>query len=167
MGRRWIACDANYGAIQTARRRLAGAKEATGFAVYAAGGENAPPAVKTPFAHIDLQIQPVGAIEDTIGGDGERTIEVRLVDFQPADLSERLPDRHRRAITDWRALVEGDEVDPAYDGHIFRPARVDFPQARREQVDGAYRLPAPPAPTTVAVRVTDVWGREWVIVRKI
>lgn len=165
MGRRWIACDANYGAIQTAHRRLAAAEEAAGFAVYAVGDETLPPAMEASSVRVDLQIQPVGAIEDTIGIDGARMMEVRIVDFCPADLNERLPDRHRHMVTDWRALVDGVEIDPAYDGHIFRPTLVDFPQSRRAQVDGVYRLPAPPAPTAVAVRVTDVWGREYWVTR--
>ena len=164
MGRRWIACDDNYGAIQTARRRLAAAEEALGFAVYVAGDKPIPPVLEASTPHIDLQIQPVGAIEDTIGDDWARAIEVRIEDFRPADLDERLSPRHRRLITDWRALVDGVEIDPDYNGHIFRPTQVDFPQSRRAQVNGVYRLPAPPASTTVAVRVTDVWGREyWVI----
>ena len=63
-------------------------------------------------------------------------------------------------MPEWRALVDAIEIDPCYDGQIFGPQIVDAPAGRRTQVQGEYRIPGFPDATTVAVRITDIWGGE-------
>ena len=46
-------------------------------------------------------------------------------------------------------------------------ATADAPLKRTQLVCGIYELPAPPAPTTVAVRITDVWGQEQLLIQRV
>jgi hypothetical protein len=75
------------------------------------------------------------------------------------------PHRAAGEPCDWRAAVESIEIDPAYDGQVFRPAQVDAPAGRRTLVAGHYTVPAPPSTTAVAVRITDVLGAEVMVER--
>ena len=51
-------------------------------------------------------------------------------------------------------------IDPAYDGRVFQVALADVPERKEDLVLGAYELPAPAGPTTVAVKITDMLGEE-------
>jgi len=164
MGRCWIACDANYGAIQTTRRRLQRLVDAdkadTGFAVYGVDEALESRDVNNETAHIGLQIQRLGGNGATIGW----KVEVVIENFRPADLEARLQKRSGVVqATDWWMLVKGVEIDPAYDGERFHATLVDLPHAKRAQVSGVYQLAAPATPTVIAVRITDIWGREWIV----
>jgi hypothetical protein len=63
-------------------------------------------------------------------------------------------------VTDWRAMVDSVMIDPAYDGSVFNVALSDVPERKSDLVAGRYELPAPEAPTTVAVKITDMLGEE-------
>jgi hypothetical protein len=103
--------------------------------------------------------------------DDGRGVEVTIVDYQtpptPANhrRARRVPRPH--AADDWRALVDSVDIDPAFDGAILRPVVSDLPTKKREAVTGRYRVAAPPRPTTVAVRLTDIYGHEHRVTQEI
>jgi DNA modification methylase len=147
MGRRWIGCDANRGAIQTAVRRL-GQTGAPPFAVYRLG-DDAETAGPQPQARV------------TVARDDGR-LAVRIDDFASPAIAERLA-RHADAafkIADWRSMVDSVAIDPDYDGQVLRAALVDAPMKKHALVAGVYTLEAPPGQATVAVRITDIMGGE-------
>lgn len=69
----------------------------------------------------------------------------------------------RAQITDWRAVVDCILVDMQYDGQVFNVALADVPERKQDLVNGRYELPAPPAGSTVAVKIIDMLGEELVI----
>lgn len=69
----------------------------------------------------------------------------------------------RAQITDWRAVVDCILIDPQYDGQVFNVALADVPARKQDLVMGQYELPAPPAGSTVAVKIIDMLGEELVI----
>ena len=85
-------------------------------------------------------------------------LEVIITDYSAPDAPP---------AANWRALVESIDIDPSYDGCVFRSGLVDAPHKRTAQVNGRYRLAAPPLPTQIAVRITDVWGRETLAVQHV
>jgi hypothetical protein len=156
MGRRWIGCDLGYGEVQTARRRLQRIVQETGpgFALYHL--EDAPPpptgdpnAVSVRCTRLDAQ-----------------TAQVEILDYQaPAQSTRRRPRTH--VASDWRALVDAIELDPAYNGAVLRPLVMDLPRKRRAVVQGQYLVQVAEAPTQIAVRVTDIFGQEQVVVQTV
>jgi site-specific DNA-methyltransferase (adenine-specific)/adenine-specific DNA-methyltransferase len=169
--RRWLACDANYGAIQTTTRRLyamlaegargEGRGAATseprpsgrgrqGFAVYAT---EAPPLAQTAAPEVDLSITRIAG--------ASATIEVAL----HAVRTPSLPINSEVAA--WQALVESIAIDPAYDGAVFRATVADAPLKKRSTVSGRYVVTLPALPATVAVRVVDITGGERIVIKKI
>lgn len=69
----------------------------------------------------------------------------------------------RAQITDWRAVVDCILIDPAYNGQVFNVALADMPARKQDLVTGRYELPAPPAGSTVAVKIIDMLGEELVV----
>lgn len=146
LGRRWLACDDAPGALQVMRRRLLAAGET--FDIY-----------RTPDAALpDATAQ--AEVEMERGADGRVHVAVR--GYSPA--GRHLADRHSAA--DWRAWVDAVAVDPEHDGEVFRGVCWDLPAKRGEQVCGEYVVDAP-AGGTVAVRLTDVWGGEATVTRRL
>ena len=142
LGRRWQGIDVADGAIATTTRRLhaiciGNSPGQNRFAVYTTTSATKPDtASHLPAMHAAIT---------RIGADGA-TIRVVLTPAEPAQAE------------DWRIWVEAIAIDPAYDGVVLRVALADAPLKRTDLVAGVYELPAPPAPTTVAVRVLDIAG---------
>lgn len=173
MGRRWIGCDIGYGAVQTARRRLQRIVQETGpgFALYhlldpsasktgvpeAGNAEsgNAETAISSPKATVTLVCTRLDA----------QTAQVEVLDYQtPTQVVRRLRPRTHVA-SDWRALVDAIDIDPAYNGTVLRPLVMDLPTKRRAVVQGRYLVQVTEAPTQIAVRVLDIFGQEQVIIQ--
>jgi len=181
MGRSWIGCDANYGSVQTTRRRLQRLSEEKGdeemdgsddrgFAIWKldstegdclTGGE-------ASLIQVEVQIRRLTGEPSTI----ELVIQGKTT---PA-LANRLAEQRSLSAAPgeivWQEVVDAVEIDPAYDGCCFRPTLVDAPQKRRTQVEGRYELPVgEPAAgmesTTIAIRITDVLGHETMIIRSL
>lgn len=168
LGRRWVGCDANGGSIQTVRRRLyavmqlpavaappspehaaceSGAQGAGSFAIYSAASPstNLSPSDDLPRLHLVIT---------AIDGDAARIrVTVERVEWPTAQ-------GDAPALVDWRSAVDEIAIDPDYDGCTLRAALADAPLKRKELVAGEYMLPAPRPGVRVAVRVTDIWGRE-------
>lgn len=162
MGRRWIGCDISYGAIQTTRRRLQRVVQdvGPGFAIYrvneARSGMNA--------SQAEALVQ---RSEDVAG-----QIEVQVLDYRPAaeTVAAIAPGEQANATGDgdWRRWVESIDIDTAYDGQVFRGLYADLPSKRRDVVEGNYAIGgAPDEAMTVAVRITDVFGDECLVTRRV
>jgi len=162
LGRRWIGGDAALGAVQTAARRLQTmmvrqhadrAQERIGnFAIYRDPDAVVPPPAGTP--RVALSITPIG------GEPARIRIVVEDVGWPSHDGGEPLNG-------DWRTAVDSIVVDPAFDGQVLRVAMADAPPKRKHLVTGVFTMPAPTQPTTIAVRVTDVWGRDSIVTQEI
>ncbi len=181
LGRRWIGCDVGYGAVQTARRRLQAIIQAqgspppggphlqevptsrkspppggphlqevvlAGFALYAA----LTPATPSPL-QVDLAI---AAIDD----EGTR-IRVTITGVAWTNRAET---GDGPSGDEWRSAVDCIAIDPAYDGEILRVVLADAPLKRTQLVAGAYELPAAAVGARIAVRITDIWGQEALVI---
>jgi DNA modification methylase len=90
-------------------------------------------------------------------------ILVEVKDFISPTILERLnmdQNLFRAQVTDWRAMVDSVMIDTAHNGHVFNVALSDVPERKADLVSGRYELPAPPGPTTVTVKITDMLGEE-------
>jgi DNA modification methylase len=157
MGRRWIGCDVGYGAVQTARRRLQRIVQETGpgFALYHMASAPLPPADQTGTMQVECRRLDA------------QSAEVTIVDVQPADVPplRRRPRAH--AASDWRALVDAVDIDPAYNGEVLCPLVVDLPTKKRAVVQGRYVVQVTAAAAQIAVRVTDIFGHERMVVQTV
>jgi DNA modification methylase len=166
MGRRWIGCDIGYGAVQTARRRLQRIvqERGPGFALYhlldplaSEVGEQATTATPGSKATVTLVCKRLDA----------QTAQVEVLDYQTSSHTgmRRRPRAH--VASDWRALVDAIDIDPAYNGTVLRPLVMDLPTKRRAVVQGRYLVQVTDAPTQIAVRVMDIFGQEQVVVQTV
>ena len=69
----------------------------------------------------------------------------------------------RAQITDWRAVVDCILIDTQHDGKVFNVTLSDVPARKQDLVAGCYELSAPPAGSTVAVKIIDMLGEELVV----
>ena len=173
LGRRWIGCDVGLGAVQTTRRRLQAviqAQEApppggpdlqevptsrrsysqedvlAGFELYAAPAPAAPSQLQ-----MGLTIAP-------IDGEGTRIrVTITGVVWTSGDGLNG---------EDWRSAVDCIAIDPDYDGGTLRVALADAPLKRTQLVAGEYELPAAAMGARIAVRITDIWGQEALVVHE-
>jgi hypothetical protein len=152
LGRRFIACDVNPGAIQTTVRRLrrGQGEDGRGFTVWRLSA-----AAGAGRARATLRLARRGA-----------TLVVAIEDFVSPAITERLVAAGRSA-EHWKAMVEAVAIDPAYDGRIFHGVVWDAPARDAEVVRGVYELPAPAGATTVAVRIVDRLGEEVLVTRRL
>ena len=156
MGRRWIGCDFGYGAVQTARRRLQRIVQETGpgFALYHMEDATTPPSSEAGVATVHCT--RVDA----------QTAQIEIVDYQaPPHPARRRPRVH--VAPDWRAMVDAVDIDPAYNGEVLRPVVMDLPRKRRVVVQGQYLVQVAETPAQIAVRVTDVFGQEHLVVQTV
>jgi hypothetical protein len=122
----------------------------TGFDVYSAAPESAPSPLQ-----VGLAIAP-------IDDEGTRIrVTVTGVTWAPADETGDGP-----SGDEWRRAVDCIAVDPNYDGVTLRVALADAPLKRTQLVAGEYDLPAAAAGARIAVRVTDIWGQEALVVQE-
>jgi DNA modification methylase len=180
MGRSWIGCDANYGSVQTTRRRLQRMKadEAKGsdepdFSIWKldSTATDRPASGDDPLVQVEVQIRRLAGEPSTIEVVVQGKTTPALVNWmgkRRSSASSTIPYQE----IGWREVVDAIEIDLAYDGLCYRPTMVDAPQKRRAQVEGRYELSIDPSigsvahgePTRVAVRITDVLGHEMMVV---
>jgi hypothetical protein len=157
MGRRWIGGDVSAGAIQTTRRRVQRLLElhGPGFACYWVGDARGSRPEHGGQADVVVQVDA--------GGDHA---EVTIAAYQPDPA--RFAGRNAPAWAvgePWPAWVEAVEIDPAYDGSVFRAVVIDLPRKRGETVRGHYRVALLPGAARLAVRITDVFGAETCVIQ--
>jgi DNA modification methylase len=166
LGRRWIGCDNNWGALLTTRRRLqamSARASAVNFALYQIEQTQSPPASQVSST-LQAQVEIVRALEDPA------LLQIRVVNVvSPAivALVSQSTTKSRQSIEDWRALVDVIAIDPHYNGKFFNSQLVDAPLKKSEQVHGVYTIAAGREPRTVAVRITDLLGEETLVIRNI
>ncbi|MFN8443835.1 MAG: site-specific DNA-methyltransferase [Caldilineaceae bacterium] len=157
LGRRWIGIDQNRGAMITTRRRLQA--QSSSFAIFAeAGGVRGEEELRSVF----LTPHP-SIISATItrNASDPATIEVQINGYRSPTIEGQLAaGKAVEGDGDWRAIVDCVEIDPHFNGEIFRATVVDAPIKKSQQVKGTYTVQAPVAATRVAVRITDVSGHE-------
>lgn len=72
--------------------------------------------------------------------------------FYPMNLLQKLS-LQKEKVVDWRELVESVLVDWNYDGAVFEPKLIDYPE-RKEVVKGEYDVPE--SAGTIRVKITDL-----------
>ena len=98
------------------------------------------------------------------------TLHVDIEDFVSPTIVQRLHDQAgvlKPTIDDWRSMVDCVMIDPHYDGTVFNVGLSDIPETKTDLVSGSYELPAPPAGSTVAVKIIDMLGEEVVLAEQI
>jgi DNA modification methylase len=160
LGRRWVGGDRNYGALQTARRRLQAIIQAGGnaeptrlheFVLYTAPGMQHAPG-RAPL-QAQLSIAPIDDAGTRIRVTVERVTWPETGDPKPAGWPHP-----------WREAIDCIAIDPAYDGTVLRVALADAPSKRTQLVAGTYEVAYGGLSTRVAVRLTDIWGQETLVV---
>jgi DNA modification methylase len=155
LGRRFIACDVNPGAIQTTVRRLRAGQgeDGRGFTVWRMSAAGRGAGGKRARAKVRLARRGT-------------TLVVAIEDFASPAIADRLSAAGQGA-EHWKAMVEAVAIDPAYDGRVFHGVVWDAPARDAEVVRGVYELPAPAGATTVAVRIVDRLGEEVLVTRNL
>lgn len=100
------------------------------------------------------------------GQGADARLVVELHDVVSPTISQRLNLEQgvfRAQITDWRAVVDCILIDTQHDGQVFNVTLADVPERKQDLVSGRYELPAPPAGSTLAVKVIDMLGEELVV----
>lgn len=105
-------------------------------------------------------------VSDILRNDRElefkRSAEARIVregnklvvkDFFPMNLLQKLS-LQREHVEDWKELVTSIKIDWNYDGAVFEPAVVDYPEAKNDLVQGSYDIPADAG--TIKIKITDL-----------
>lgn len=101
-----------------------------------------------------------------VGEGADAQLVVELQDVVSPTIMQRLnleQGMFRAQITDWRAVVDCVLIDTQYDGQVFNVTLADVPERKQDLVNGRYELPAPPAGSTVAVKIIDMLGEELVV----
>lgn len=114
-----------------------------------------------------IAYQPATA-QANVRRSGEKLV-VTIEDFISPTVINRLSladAEPRNRITDWRQMVDCVMIDPVYDGATFHVTICDAPDRASELVHGIYELPAPPANTTVAIKIIDVLGEEVLLIKQ-
>ena len=57
-------------------------------------------------------------------------------------------------VENWRELVESVKIDWNYDGAVFQPTTVDYPEDKKDMVKGTYDAPADAG--IVRIKITDL-----------
>ena len=70
-------------------------------------------------------------------------------------------------IDDWRAVVDCIMIDTNYKGEVFNVVLSDVPAKKTDLVNGQYELPAPPKGSTVAVKIIDMLGEEYIYTKEL
>ena len=101
-----------------------------------------------------------------VGEGADAQLVVELQDVVSPTIMQRLNLEQgvfRAQITDWRAVVDCILIDTQFDGQLFNVTLADVPERKQDLVNGRYELPAPPAGSTVAVKIIDMLGEELVV----
>ena len=71
---------------------------------------------------------------------------------------------HAYDADEWRGAVDCIAIDPDYDGETLHVALADAPLKRTQLVAGVYELLAATVGARIAVRITDIWGQEALVI---
>lgn len=130
---------------------------------------------KTPINRIRVcDIQEDGVIAERpaeadvrIRKKGKRVF-VEIVDYiSPAILARLEVDRtlFEEQVGDYRAQIDCVLMDTDYDGECFRIVESDLPKKKTALIKGKYDLRLPRTGAKVAVKIVDMLGEEWIVVK--
>lgn len=88
--------------------------------------------------------------EATIVKEGNKLV---IKDFYPMNLLQKLSIQQEN-VEDWKELAECVKIDWNYDGAVFEPAVVDYPENKKDLVKGVYEIPEDAG--TIKVKITDL-----------
>ena len=88
--------------------------------------------------------------EATIVKEGNKLV---IKDFYPMNLLQKLSIQQEN-VEDWKELAECVKIDWNYDGAVFEPAVVDYPENKKDLVEGVYEIPEDAG--TIKVKITDL-----------
>lgn len=74
-------------------------------------------------------------------------------DFFPMNLLQKLSIQ-REHVEDWKELVTSIKIDWNYDGVVFEPAMIDYPEDKKDLVQGTYAIPADAG--HIKIKITDL-----------
>jgi DNA modification methylase len=134
LGRHWIACDPEPTALQVSHRRMIGSECSSPYSIEVAG-----------TTRIDESLTP----EVTYTSDNN-ILTLNLEGVQDSTIGESLPMDH---IVLW-------EIDPNYDGHIFKSRYQEFRPWRKDPLNHFISIQkGMKDPNPLAIRVMDAAGR--------
>ncbi|MGQ0816078.1 MAG: hypothetical protein ACT4O1_16735 [Gemmatimonadota bacterium] len=64
-------------------------------------------------------------------------------------------------------MVDSVLIDDAFDGEVFNIALSDIPERKDDVVAGSYQLKTDRKKTTVAVKIIDMLGEEFVVTAEV
>lgn len=115
-------------------------------------------------AHATLRVErragPEGRRSGAIEEARTEHLAIEIEEFVSPAIADLVARQGGARLDDWRAMVDTILIDVAHNGEVFSATAADVPRRRSELVRGRYELEAPPGPTTVAVKITDVLGEE-------
>ena len=76
-----------------------------------------------------------------------------IQDFFPMNLLQKLSIQ-KENVQNWRELVESVKIDWNYDGAVFQPTTVDYPEDKKDMVKGTYDVPSDAG--IVRIKITDL-----------
>ena len=76
-----------------------------------------------------------------------------IEDFYPMNLLQKLSIQ-RQNVTNWKELVESVKIDWNFDGAVFEPTVVDYPEDKKDFVQGEYEIPDDAG--TIKIKITDL-----------
>ncbi|MBR6412681.1 MAG: site-specific DNA-methyltransferase [Alphaproteobacteria bacterium] len=76
-----------------------------------------------------------------------------IQDFFPMNLLQKLSIQ-KENVENWKELVESVKIDWNYDGAVFQPAVIDYPEDKKDMVKGVYDIPADVG--IVRIKITDL-----------
>ena len=76
-----------------------------------------------------------------------------IEDFYPMNLLQKLSIQ-RQNVTNWKELVESVKIDWNFDGAVFEPTVVDYPEDKKDLVQGEYEIPNDAG--TIKIKITDL-----------
>lgn len=98
----------------------------------------------------DKEIEFKRSAEALIIREGNKLV---VRDFFPMNLLQKLS-LQRERVEDWKELVTSIKIDWNYDGVVFEPAMVDYPEDRKDLVQGTYEIPADAG--HIKIKITDL-----------
>jgi DNA methylase len=167
LGRRWIGCDINNGAIQTTSKRL---QTIINEQMEATKNKPLTLALSPEGERDNEKVQPAQSAFTIWRVNDYETIVVEIEDFISPTIIERLSQQAgllKPKIDDWRAMVDCVMIDTTYDGKVFNVALSDVPEKKTDFVQGRYELPALIGATTVAVKIVDMLGEEALFIKAV
>jgi len=179
LGRRWIACDLNKGAIQLTSKRLQRIiknqiSDKTSGKQLELGKETSFPKY-TSFAiyantSMSNSIQESNKIKLSIKRIDTTKCKIVIEDFISPTIIEKLNmdiESFKTKIPDFRSIIDTVLIDNDYDGQIFHIVYSDIPQKNYEVIDGEYEIEIPENKTVVAVKIIDILGNETIVTEEI